>query len=339
MIQDLAKSAWVREQLAMLPGLKRVSERYTFVLCPYHSEKTPSGQIFHDNGFFHCRGCGHKANWDTVAPLIGLQPYKRDPKKPALAAPIMLQAKHDSYGFDRKKLDELQFSELPSGRKWRYISTDLLKACGCRLATDEWGQQWIFMPTLIHGKLRGYTRARMQKQPDAPSYIMAKGTWSKAYGLFPFDYAVDLMRKLGARRIVLVEGQRDALRLLSYGIPALCIHGTNGWNANSGRLLELAGVDDVIVMMDGDPGGIRAALGFEKDDGTWVPGLKELLAPMFNVHVFRLWRCSGNPYPTWSKMKPGAKRDAIKSKLWDPGNCPESILRAIKARYFGGKRD
>ncbi|MDW8056067.1 MAG: DNA primase [Elusimicrobiota bacterium] len=44
-----------------VPNLKRSGKNY-FILCPFHSERTPSFSIAPDKNFAHCFGCGYTAN-------------------------------------------------------------------------------------------------------------------------------------------------------------------------------------------------------------------------------------------------------------------------------------
>jgi len=58
--------------------------------------------------------------------------------------------------------------------------------------------------------------------------------------------------------MALVEGPRDALRLLSEGIPACAILGTQSWSEKKSFLLSLAEVGRAIVITDSDRAGDKA---------------------------------------------------------------------------------
>lgn len=328
-----SKLAFVLDQLSQYPGLKKEGEGSTFVLCPYHSENTPSARIFHSQeskspGYLKCYGCGGKGNWDTIAPLLGLKPFVRQKPADEFANLSMLELA-DRHKKSKDTQEEIEFSPLPKGKKWRGIKTNLLRALGakiCRIKHPEYGwlKPKIYLPVFVNDKLRGYVKARFRKHEEYPSYINSNGPWSKTHGLFPFDFAIKLARKIGSETVVLVEGPRDALRLLQAGIPAMCILGTQSWAANKSKILELAGIETVILLMDGDCAGIDAS---EK--------LIAKLESMFTVIELKLWSMKGSPYKDFAHKKDpskAAKKAGV--SLWDPGNCPDWILSKIKSKYF-----
>lgn len=57
----------------------------------------------------------------------------------------------------------------------------------------------------------------------------------------------------------MVEGQADALRLISEGLPALCIMGVQNWTVKNLNQILLLGIDTVYILMDGDEEGRKAA--------------------------------------------------------------------------------
>src|SRR6185503_1897184 len=127
--------------------------------------------------------------------------------------------------------------------------------------------------------------------------ISAGGQWIHSAGLWPFDYAINLMRKNDWTTIVVVEGQRDAIRLLSNGIPAVCFFGTNGWTDKKAQLLEAFGVKRVVVMPDGDEAGINC-----------LDGVVESINKFLVAKPVRLWRVKGNPWPKYEAAKTDEER-------------------------------
>lgn len=308
----------------MWSGRKGIStDTYTFILCPWHQEKTPSGQVFHGSGtrhpgYYKCLGCGHKAGWDDLADATGMQPFGRNKSKEAFSMPL-------SIGDEEDDPISFELKPLPKNKTWRSMDTNFLRRVGCKLMVTEYGTNMIYLPIIINGEERGFVKARLKKDPEGirPSYINRKGPWSKTHGLFPFDYAIRVMKRTKSRTVVLVEGPRDALRLLSLGIPAMSILGTNTWTTRKATLLELHGVERVILMMDGDEAGILATERIRPD----IKGILKL-------KTFKLWEIEGNPYEEFVKIKSKAKQKKFKSKLWDPGNCPEDVLLQLRDRYF-----
>lgn len=330
-VEKQNRLAFVRSELQQYSGVKQEQGSTIFVLCPFHHEKSPSFRIFASEsttspGFGKCYGCGQKGPWDDIAPKLGLKPFRRGKPQVEYASIGKLVADDSDEDFVN---EEMELSDLPKNKKWREIKTNLLIDLGakvCRVMHPEHGRlkPKIWLPVYINEELRGYIKARFRKDPDWPSYVNAKGPWSKTAGLFPFDYSVKVMRKLKCKTIVLVEGQRDALRLIQMGIPAMCILGTQSWSENKAKLLELAGVKRVILLMDGDCAG---------RDATAM--LEPLVSKMFKTVVLKLWKMKGSPYIQFkdedNPTKAAKKADV---SLWDPGNCPEWILKKIKRLYF-----
>lgn len=323
-ITQVEKLHHVKEQLRIWSGRKgRTNDTWTFISCPFHNERTPSGQIFHgpgsrSPGYFRCLGCGHRCHWDELATAIGLQPFGKQPATDVYSVKLALSD-------EEEETAKFELHPLPKNKTWRTFDTKFLRKVGVQMMLTEWGTRMLYMPVLINGEERGYIKARLKKDPtgERPSYINSKGPWSKTHGLFPFDYAIQMMEELGSRTIVLVEGPRDALRLLSLGIPAMSILGTNTWSQRKAQLLELYGVEEILLMMDGDEAGMLAAERIGPD-----------LASVLRVRQFRLWACKDSPYHEYVKLRTKAEQKAFKSKLWDPGNCPEELLLRIKRKFF-----
>ena len=69
--------------------------------------------------------------------------------------------------------------------------------------------------------------------------------------------ATKAFRKKG--NLFLVEGPRDALRLLQHGIPAIAILGANNWSKYRIELLQEAEPEKIFILFDNDKPGIVAA--------------------------------------------------------------------------------
>lgn len=311
---DIRKLDFVLSELASFSGTKKKVGDSTFVLCPYHSERTPSFRIFHSAssrspGYGRCYGCGQKAPWDSFAPMLGLRAYTWAKPTQQFARPVVQPP--DSSDID---LPQFDFKPLPKGKVWREIQTDLLIAIGC-LRIRQYDEPFIYMPVNVRGEERGYIRARMRKKKDKPSYLNKAGKWSDRYGLFPYDYAV----KDSPKSLVLVEGPRDALRLLSFGIPAIAILGTQSWTKRKAQLLEMTGAKSVVLCFDGDDAGLAA-------EKLVLPSLSLLM----NVVVFSL-RERDSPY--WQfrhEDEPSKEAKRNKVELWDPGSMPIRKIKQLK---------
>lgn len=339
-MDDATRVQLVREQVLRLPRKKKAGTTTTMVNCPYHSDKTPSGRIRHDVndprriGWFNCFGCGEFRFWDAFANENGLTPFSDKPEKhvsPKDFAPVddrllpdfddgPVNLKPESYRLRGLGPMAAEYLGLPSER-WRGFSFEFLAKVGAKLMYHKDHERYyLFLPIYIRGELAGYIKALPKKQEGRLSYLNAPGPWSLTVGLFPYDYAVDLMVRKGLSTLVLVEGPRDVLRLLRAGIPALCILGTQSWSEEKIRLLEQTGAENILLCLDGDGPG-KAATRFirtgvrrtKTQDGhvnevQVAPGLHEI----FSVTSFDLWK----------RTTPGEKLD--------PYEMPREMLVELK---------
>lgn len=323
-LRDSERRELVRQQISLVPRVKMKSDM-AMIPCPFHADINPScGVYFKPNqsnpGSWYCFGCNAHGQWDELAEALGLEKFDTTPKD-RFTRPVSLTL--DTYEKNNVS-EQLKFKELPKNKKWRGISTNLLIDIGCKQCkviyeSGNISETFIWMPVYINKELEGYIKARLKKNPDKPSYINKKGSWAKSKGLFPYDYAMSILSEKKA--VVLVEGQRDALRLLQMGIPALCIMGTHNWNDEKSILLDIAGVKRAIIFLDGDAAGIS---------GTKLlyPSLKKYIS---DVKVIKLWSWPDSPYLIYKNEENPSKaaaRDGI--ELWDPFNCPAEVLEQVK---------
>lgn len=316
-MDHLAKLAFVISQLSTYAGAKKAMDGSTFVACPYHSESTPSFRIFHTSsskspGYGKCYGCGRAAPWNEHAPKLGLKPWSYAKPAPLFASSLRMEERVDDQD------EQLSYADLPENKVWRGIKTDFLRQLGCRKVTNQWGRSYVYLPVFVLGTLRGYIKAQLRKRDDAPSYINKKGKWSLDYGLFLYDHVAAAKPKV----IGLVEGPRDGLRMNYLGVPAVSILGTQSWSDRKSRLIELMGVTDVILIMDGDCAG-RAA----------VELIEPKLSKFVRVHTFSLTG-SDSPYHQFrDEDEPTKAAKAAGVSLWDPGNMPLSKVKELKALF------
>lgn len=341
-MDDSARVQLVREQAQRVSGKKRASSTTTMIVCPYHTEKTPSGRIRHDIsdprrvGRFNCFGCGVFRVWDEFAAENGLTPFSDKPEKHVSAkdfAPVddrllpdfeddqSTALKPESYRLRPLNAMAAEYLGLPKQR-WRGFSFEFLIKVGAKLMYhNAHGRYYLFLPVNIRGELAGYIKALPAKEEGRLSYLNAPGPWSLFSGLFPYDYTVRLLEELELSTIVLVEGPRDVLRLLRFGIPAMCILGTQSWSEEKIRLLEQTGAENIILCFDGDRAGKQATrlvyTGIRRNktkDGHYnearvAPGLHEI----FSVTSFNLW----------DRTEPDSKLD--------PYEMPRDMLVELKA--------
>jgi 5S rRNA maturation endonuclease (ribonuclease M5) len=301
-------------EIQKIPGRKIATSKRVLVLCPFRQERTPSCSISLDTSYprgvgrIKCWGCGHKCDWNELAEKFGLSKMNGSRALPKYAPNI------DMAEVRAKMLEEeatiKDFDLFPLQKDWRGFEKEFLTSMGARLCFyDKSDKFYVFFPVNVGGKEVGYFRAMIKKPEEGPSYLNKKGEWVKKRGLFLFDEAIALMKKRKLRTIVLVEGPRDALRLMRDGIPTCAILGTQNWTTAKRHILEAAGVKRVIVMMDGDlknkHGEIPGKIASEKI----VPGLRMY----FDVKVYALWKLA-----------------AKKKKKLDPCTAPDSVVAKVE---------
>ena len=304
----------VEAALAAYSGVKNRVSNSVFILCPYHSEKTPSGRIFLDNGYFTCYGCGHKAPWSSIKEKLGIGDKPSDIYAGKISIPV-----------EYEEVEKLELKELPKGKSWRGFSTSFLSSLGAKLQVYK-GKTWVWFPVEVLGIQRGYIRAFIKKpKTNLPSYFNSYGTWSKEYGLFLFDQSVNIMDKAKKKTLVVVEGPRDALRLVRANIPAVALLGATNFTEKKASLLEIAGVTKIISCLDGDSAGIAGTKNIEHilSRGNGL-----------SLEVFSL---SGKDSPYWKfKDFDFPKKEAGKEgvELWDPYSMPKAKLNELKQLYL-----
>lgn len=317
----------IKQELSKVKNKKEQGDSI-YICCPFHREKTPSfGINLNPNhkrvplGFGHCFGCGTKKNWNQIAKALGLKELsnmKSDGTfKQEYVAPLSDKVKKEL--FENENGLSLQDIEKEWGcvlsypiektETWRDINGNLLRKIGCWVSVDEYDNKCLLMPVTIDGTIVGAQKALWEKsvKKKIPSYLNYTGEWIKEEGLFPYDYVEKLIRKTNRKYVVLVEGARDALRLLEKGYPALAILGTNNWSRKKLDLINLLNIDFVVIMMDADDPGVAARR-----------EIKELIKNKIETKVVKLDKIQ---YNIQGKFE---KKDA-----WDPGNIPEKYLNKI----------
>lgn len=325
---SLADRQHIIDEINGLPKREFKDNRAT-IICPFHNDTNPSGTVSLDEtesrvalGWFRCWSCGKSVSWNTLADQIGLRKLKKtrespdDYAKPSSFRNNLLgdDDEENSKGALGWKEDysKLKFkSNWMELKHWRDVSLSLLDRVGARLVYHrERKRYYVWLPVRVRGKLRGYVLAKIEKPKSfvdrdgktvvPPSYLNAPGKWSNEYGLIYFDYAVEMAKSKGIDTLVLCEGPRDALRLLRYGIPAVSVLGALNWSEAKRMTIERSGINNLILFMDGDKAGKKAARGIYRD-----------VKMHFGTKVIRTW-----------KLEPDA----------DPFSCSKALLRLVRSK-------
>ncbi len=231
----------VLSELQKVPGAK-IGQTHSFILCPFHHEKTPSGRIFHNPlrhnvGRFKCYGCGHTASWNELAKELGLETWNASPKDRPVERDVPKQnltlyqntllpdPKGKKVAGDGEEDPPDHLFDLTGqnatkiglkNRSWRGYDIDFLREeIGCKiLYSGKFERFYMWLPVSVNRRIRGHIKAQLDKPKSKkiPSYLNQSGAWSLTHGLFPFDPTVRLMRQSGLSTVILVEGPRDSLR-------------------------------------------------------------------------------------------------------------------------------
>lgn len=260
----------IMSEIEKLPGQKNYLGSTTMVCCPFHADGTPSCGIVTELGssiplgFFNCLGCGEKGPWNKLAKHAQLEEIESwkavetdvsniDARKRATAESC-LETNHSL----KDLLEQLNVGSLypwSDRTDWRGYSGSFIKELGGMYNMDHKAELTCFFPIKIGKRYYGGVKAILEKVPGMPSYINTKGDWVNRYGIFPYNYTWQKIVEHDLDYVVLTEGPRDPLRLLSEGIPALAILGVNNITERKIEMIINMGVTTVYVMSDNDKGG------------------------------------------------------------------------------------
>lgn len=323
---DRDNFAVISDALQRFGGPQKSTATSRMICCPLPqhggNDKTPSLSINMQVdagiplGFFFCFGCSGKGRWNTLAEITGMEPIKEWMKSAEVSEALLTPATEDALLGDAgltfksvlKKMRCEEARRWPIDLEWRGFSGQLLYDVGGHIINDERKESvGVLFPIKINGRVRGGVKAIYTREGKERAYDNMHGTWTKDYGLFPYMYAAKIIRRQRLKFVFLVEGPRDALRLVSLGIPAVAILGATSMSDLKALLIANLDVSHVYVLSDNDSGG----------DVMWKT-VKTVLRRSDTVKVVR--------------MSLPKKKDA-EGKLikMDPGNAPMRIIRNILA--------
>lgn len=324
----------ILRNIERIPGrTKAVNGAVIMIVCPFHADRNPSCMLnVADNerfkmGFFKCMGCPAKGGWNVLAEKLGLEKIDESDMRQTRAQ------EHDQYelrktllGTSEEEDDDGERSvtmdevfkilkadmpiPFPPEKSWRGQKGTFLSKLGAYMAYDQRDEDAVVVfPVKVNKKIVGGIKARWKKSKNKneASYLNSRGAWTAREGLFPYDYALKLARRKKIRWLVLVEGPRDALRLLRNGIPAVSILGTQNWSKEKAQMLVDSDMK-LLICMDGDEAGMKAR-----------KTLRRAFKRYGNFAVFPLNEI--------------AEEEGL-DKL-DPGNMPKKYVREIKEIIHG----
>ena len=255
----------VLDGLERIPGFKRATNDNINIICPFHiGDSVPSCGVYivPDGkvpvGYYYCFGCGAKGHWNDLAERFNLAGFEERDTKVTESQYYSQEAQKAV----RKLLGDNKLT-MPFGTeftkdKWRGIKGDTVRSVGAVYAIDRWNDQLeacIYLPVNMNESLSAVVKAYMTKRKGKLSYVTIGGSDVKDRSLFPYDYVSGMLDTGKYSRVAIVEGPRDALKLIDYDIPALAILGTNNWSdSKKSWVLGLCELNEVkpVVIMDAD---------------------------------------------------------------------------------------
>lgn len=276
-------------------------------LCCFHKENTGSLKINLAKRIFHCFGCGAKGNIlefvvlkeggdpdnrddlrhgaFALADICGIDPDPRGKRssksqprvkkeKEASKAEQVMKASRDQLMRGNKPLSfELKLDPDHPFLKERGLSEETIKSFGLGYCSRGMMKGRIAIP--IHnekGELIAYAGRWPEEDvpKDTPKYLLPEGFEKRSvlFNLFQLPK--------GTKRIVMVESYFSVFRLHEGGTPVVSPMG-HSVSEQHCELLKSHGTSEVVVLFDGDGGGMQGLL-------ESIP----LLAQYFYVHAPRV---------------------------------------------------
>lgn len=260
-------------ELEKVDGDKKSTQDRIMVCCPFHSDNTPSCGIVvsegsrYPLGTFNCLGCGANGDWNKFAQQLGLQQISDLIPKVGSAdthglnkklremSGSLLTDKNDDMESMLDSLGNPSYIEWPKYNEWRGYPGWLIKNLNGLAAVNKRSEFKCILPVKVGKEIKGVIEALEEKQEGKLSYLSSPGDWVKESGLFPFNYVKKMLSYMKFKYVILVEGPRDALRLIMAGIPALAVLGSQNISGKKIKLLERLDVDLVCWLPDNDKAG------------------------------------------------------------------------------------
>lgn len=316
--------AIIVDALQRLGGPQKSTSTSRMICCPLPehggTDNTPSlgiHMLLDDKiplGFYHCFGCSGRGPWNKLAEITGMDKIQEWQRTGSVSETLLTPAIEDAllgesgltFNSVKKKMRCEEARRWPIAMNWRGFNGQLINAVGGHIVNDERkGTVGVLFPVKINGRVRGGIKAVLEREGKERAYDNMRGTWTKDYGLFPYMYAAKILRAQKLEFVFLVEGPRDALRLVSLGIPALAILGATSMSDVKALLVANLGVSHVYVISDNDNGG----------DVMWST-VKKVLRKSDTLKV--------------SRMSLPKKYDESGNLIkMDPGSMPKRIVRSI----------
>lgn len=254
-----------------------------WICCPFHGESTPSCKVNMVDGggapfgWYYCFGCKVSGPWNNLAAKLGLQKFSQEDMKSIDGFASKIGSKFNRIkrnlteevnpNNDLASFDDMveRNTPIPVAVDWREIPKQTLLDLGCtRIIDKRSAETFLIIPITINGEAKGLVRARWfaSKEKGGLNYFNSKfgieEKWVQKYGLLGYDRIAKMraFKKYGI--LFIVEGPRDAMRLLSLGIPAVSTLGAGSWSGMKQNLIMQLEPNLICSLMDNDKAGRKA---------------------------------------------------------------------------------
>ena len=247
-----------------------------WICCPFHGENTPSLSIAMTSetvmiGTFFCFGCSKSGNWNVLAEKLGVEKVDLSFLVSEEKSTVKRRKRTDFSELTTKEfligLGFISFTKWPSPKEtqisffkeWYSIPGKLLWELEAYLVIEKKkNKHRMFLPVKVHNVIRGGIRVVYKKDGIERTYLNTDGDWVKTHGLFPYDFVHKMIKNNKHKFLILVEGPRDALRLINLGLPAIAILGSQSFTENKALIVSsTSNIDTVYIMPDSDAAGMR----------------------------------------------------------------------------------
>lgn len=261
----------ISDGLMKYGGYQKSTSDSKFVVCPFHDDSSPSMGVYMAQegkiplGYFHCFGCSTKGRWNVFAEKAGLDKIQEWKTNAHISENLITNEIEDKLlGSDTLTLQSVlrimrceEAIRWPKHLDWRGFDGSLIYKVGGHIINDDYNEDIaLLFPVKIQGKVRGAVKAiRERKSKKQLAYLTMKGEWVRDYGLFPYMYVQKMLRQSDYDFVCIVEGPRDALRLVSMGIPALAMLGATSMSDIKAMLIANLNIEVAYIISDNDSGG------------------------------------------------------------------------------------
>jgi DNA primase len=219
---------------------EKVTESKALFICPYHAggkERTASLNLTIKgkySGGYYCFACAKSGSVFKAGDDSNTFFYHKNDTLLQEDANVLIE--------EYNKLDK-----WPE-QAWRTINYRTMKRLKARIRYDLYPR--AVLPVFQNRNLNGLINCSLFK--SKPSYIYSPGPWIKK-SLFPYDYIKKIIKTKGCDTLFLVEGPRDAAKLLEYNIPALAnLGGTSVFSLYKVDLIHQLDIEKIVFAFDPD---------------------------------------------------------------------------------------